>query len=115
MFLGIPSMLEKPSSGNLSSFDVYMQPRFRGQLRNLIYKNCTDSHLVQPNETEISGGISIIYSNCTKKRCGVGICLTSENHSKCLCDETDYQGRYCQNEKKINELIFNGKDYLKHN
>ncbi|CAF5150565.1 unnamed protein product, partial [Rotaria magnacalcarata] len=29
---GIPSVLERPSSGNLSSFDVYMQPRFRGKL-----------------------------------------------------------------------------------
>lgn len=114
--LGIPSILERPISGNLSSFDVYMQARFRGQLRNLIYKNCTDSRLIQPRAIEISGGISLLpNSYCTEKICGIGICLINENNSKCLCDETDYQGKYCQYEKKLNELTFDSKQYKKYN
>lgn len=114
--LGIPSILERPSSGNLSSFDVYMQARFRGQLRNLIYKNCTDTRLIQPHSREISGGISLIPNPfCSEKLCGLGICLINETNSKCLCDETDYQGKYCQYERKTNDLVFDNKYYIKYN
>jgi hypothetical protein len=112
---GIPAVLERPSSGNLSSFDVYMQPRFRGRLRNLIYKNCTNSRLVQPVHLQISGGVSLIPNNyCSSQSCGVGICLITDTNSKCLCDETDYQGEHCEYERKPNELTFNGKTYLKY-
>ena len=93
-----------------------MQPRFRGQLRNIIYKNCTDSHLIQPNEIEISGGVPLIPNYyCSRNICGVGICLITDNSSKCLCDETDYQGQNCQYERQINEFVFYGKQYLKYN
>ena len=115
LFSGIPSVLERPSSGNLSSFDVYMQPRFRGRLRNLIYKNCTNSRLVQPVHLQISGGVSLIPSHhCSGQSCGTGICLITETNYKCLCDETDYQGEHCEDERKPNELTFNGKTYLKY-
>ena len=113
---GIPSILERPSSGNLSSFDVYMQPRFRGRLRNLIYKNCTNSRLVQPVHLQISGGVSLIPNQqCSGQSCGVGICLITDTNYKCLCDETDYQGASCEYERKPHELTFNGKTYLKYN
>jgi hypothetical protein len=93
-----------------------MQPRFRGHLRNLIYKNCTNLRLNQPIVIEISGGISLIpNSYCSENICGIGICLINENNSKCLCDETDYYGKYCEYEKQINELIFNGKEFVKYN
>jgi hypothetical protein len=112
-YLGIPTILERPSSGNLSSFDVYMQPRFRGQLRNLIYKNCTESRLTQPVAIEMSGGISLIpNSYCSGRICGHGICLITDQNYKCLCDETDYQGKNCQHERQANELTFHGKHYL---
>ena len=115
-FLGIPSELEQPSSGNLSSFDVYMKPRFRGQLRNLVYKNCTDTHLTQPNQIEISDGISLIPNHhCSPNICGVGICLIDSNSYKCLCDETYYEGSHCQYERQTNALTFDGKQYLKYN
>jgi len=93
-----------------------MQPRFRGQLRNLIYKNCTDSHLIKPVEIEISGGISLISNyHCSGKICGNGLCLITDNNYQCLCDETDFQGKNCQYEREINEFIFSGKQYLKYN
>ncbi|CAF1302347.1 unnamed protein product [Adineta steineri] len=115
-FGGIPSALERPSSGNLSSFDVYMQPRFRGRLRNIIYKNCTNSHLVQPVHLQISGGVSIIPNQqCSSQSCGIGICLITDTDYKCLCDETDYQGERCEYERKPNELTFNGKKFLHYN
>lgn len=106
-------MLERPSSGNLSSFDVYMQPRFRGRLRNLIYKNCTNSRLVQPVHLQISGGVSLIPNHhCSGRNCGNGICLITDTNYQCLCDETDYQGTHCEYERKPNELTFNGKKSL---
>ncbi|CAF0863611.1 unnamed protein product [Rotaria sordida] len=115
-FGGIPAALERPSNGNLSSFDVYMQPRFRGRLRNLIYKNCTNSRLIQPVHLQISGGVSLIQNqHCSSQLCGVGICLITDTYYKCLCDETDYQGEHCEYEHKPNELTFNGKKYLKYN
>ncbi|CAF1361401.1 unnamed protein product [Rotaria sordida] len=114
-FGGIPSVLERPSSGNLSSFDVYMQPRFRGQLRNLVYKNCTDSRLVQPIPIDIPDGVSLVPNPyCSPSICGMGICLINDNTYKCLCDETSYQGPNCQYERQPNELTFNGKQYLKY-
>ncbi|CAF3046431.1 unnamed protein product [Rotaria sp. Silwood2] len=114
-FGGIPAALERPSNGNLSSFDVYMQPRFRGRLRNLIYKNCTNSRLIQPVHLQISGGVSLLQNHhCSSQLCGVGICLITDTNYKCLCDETDYQGEHCEYERKPNELTFNGKNYLKY-
>ena len=114
--LGIPSILERPSSGNLSSFDVYMQPRFRGQLRNIIYKNCTNSYLIQPIELQMSGGISLIPNYyCSGKICGNNICLINDNNYKCLCDKQDNQTHNCQYEQQINELTFSGKEYLPYN
>jgi hypothetical protein len=90
-----------------------MQPRFRGQLRNLIYKNCTESRLIQPIPIEISGGISLIpNSHCSGRICGQGICLITDQNYKCLCDETDYQGKNCQYERQTTELTFHGKQYL---
>lgn len=90
-----------------------MQPRFRGQLRNLIYKNCTESRLIQPIPIEMSGGISLIpNSHCSGRTCGHGICLITDQNYKCLCDETDYQGKNCQHERQTNELTFHGKQYL---
>ncbi|CAF3641513.1 unnamed protein product [Adineta steineri] len=114
-FGGIPAILERPSSGNLSSFDVYMQPRFRGQLRNIIYKNCTNSHLIQPIHTSISGGVSLIPDHhCSGINCSIGICLITDDSYRCLCDETNYQGTHCQNERRTNELTFQGKQYFKY-
>ncbi|CAF3710007.1 unnamed protein product [Rotaria sp. Silwood1] len=114
-FGGIPSILERPSSGNLSSFDVYMQPRFRGQLRNLIYKNCTNPHLIKPVPIDISDGVSLIPNqHCSSTICGIGICLINDTSYKCLCDETYYQGSNCQYERQTNELTFHGKQYLKY-
>lgn len=111
---GIPSILERPSSGNLSSFDVYMQARFRGQLRNLIYRNCTDSSLVQPIPLEMSGGVSLIAnSHCSERLCGQGICLITDQVSQCLCDQTDFQGQFCQYERPRSELVFHGQQYFK--
>jgi hypothetical protein len=93
-----------------------MQPRFRGRLRNLIYKNCTNSRLVQPVHLQISGGVSLIPNHhCSGQYCGIGICLLTDTNYKCLCDETDYQGEHCQYEIQPNELTFNGKKYLKYN
>ncbi|UJR31572.1 hypothetical protein I4U23_019059 [Adineta vaga] len=115
-FGGIPAALERPSSGNLSSFDVYMQPRFRGRLRNIIYKNCTNSHLVQPVHLQISGGVSLIPNQqCSARSCGIGLCLITDTNYKCLCDETNYSGERCEIERKTNELTFNGKTYLQYN
>ncbi|CAF3417292.1 unnamed protein product [Rotaria socialis] len=115
-FGGIPAALERPSNGNLSSYDVFMQPRFRGRLRNLIYKNCTNSRLIQPVHLQISGGVSLIQNTqCSTQPCGVGICLVTDTNYKCLCDETDYQGEHCEHERKPHELTFNGKNYLKYN
>ncbi|CAF4693324.1 unnamed protein product, partial [Rotaria sp. Silwood2] len=112
---GIPAVLERPSSGNLSAFDVYMQPRFRGQLRNLVYKNCTNSRLIQPDPIDISDGVSLIPNqHCSSSICGVGICLINDNTYKCLCDETYYEGNNCQYERQTNELTFHGKQYLKY-
>ena len=112
-FLGIPAILERPSSGNLSSFDVYMQPRFRGRLRNLIYKNCTNSRLVQPIHLQVAGGVSLTSSHfCSSQTCGQGICLITDTNAQCLCDETDYQGQHCEYERQPNELTFNGKNVL---
>ena len=92
-----------------------MQPRFRGQLRNLVYKNCTDSHLIQPKANEIFGGVSLIpNSYCSENVCENGICLIAERDYRCLCDENDFQGKNCQNNRGKNELIFTGKDYLRY-
>jgi hypothetical protein len=111
--LGIPAILERPSSGNLSSFDVYMQPRFRGRLRNVLYKNCSQNRLVQPVHLQISGGVSLIPNHhCSGRSCGTGLCLTTDNGYQCLCDDTDYQGDHCQHERQPNELTFNGQSYL---
>lgn len=93
-----------------------MQPRFRGRLRNLIYKNCTNSRLIQPVHLQISGGVSLVQNNqCSTQPCGVGICLVNDTGYKCLCDETDYEGDHCEIERKPNELTFNGKNYLTYN
>ena len=111
--LGIPAVLERPSSGNLSSFDVYMQPRFRGRLRNLIYKNCSNQRLVQPVHLQIAGGVSLVPNHqCTSHSCGPGLCLITDQGYQCLCDETDYYGDHCQHERQPNELTFNGKTFL---
>lgn len=93
-----------------------MQPRLRGQIRNIIYKNCTDTHLIQPRMREISGGVSLIpNANCSKAFCGDGICLINGNSTTCLCDESDYQGENCQSRRPKTELTFFGKEYLKYN
>ena len=90
-----------------------MQPRFRGRLRNLIYKNCSNPRLVQPVHLQISGGVSLIpNSHCSSRSCGAGICLINETSYQCLCDETDFQGDHCENERQPNELTFDGKAYL---
>lgn len=92
-----------------------MQPRFRGRLRNVIYKNCSNSHLVQPVHLQISGGVSLIPNpHCSSQSCGAGICLITDTNAKCLCDETDYHGEYCQLERQPNELTFNGKTFFKY-
>ncbi|CAM4799223.1 unnamed protein product [Rotaria magnacalcarata] len=116
-FGGIPSVLERPSSGNLSSFDVYMQPRFRGKLRNLIYKNCTNTRLTQPDPIDVADGVSLVpNAYCSSTICGMGICLINDNSSyKCLCDETYFQGSNCQYERQTNEITFHGKEYVKYN
>lgn len=112
--VGIPSILERPSSGNLSSFDVYMQARFRGQLRNLIYKNCTDSTLLQPIPLEMSGGVSLIAnSQCSERLCGQGICLITDQTPQCLCEPNHSQGQFCQHDRPKSELVFHGQQYLK--
>ena len=93
-----------------------MQPRFRGQLRNLIYKNCTNSHLVQPVHLKISGGVYLTPTHqCSGQKCGIGLCLITDTSYKCLCDETDYHGEHCEHERKAYELTFNGKNYLRYN
>lgn len=110
--VGIPSILERPSSGNLSSFDVYMQARFRGQLRNLIYQNCTDSSLLQPIPLEMSGGVSLIAnSHCSERLCGQGICLITEQAPQCLCEPSQSHGQFCQYERARSELVFHGQQY----
>ncbi|CAF4821439.1 unnamed protein product, partial [Rotaria magnacalcarata] len=37
-----------------------MQPRFRGKLRNLIYKNCTNTRLTQPDPIDVADGVSLV-------------------------------------------------------
>lgn len=112
---GIPSVLERPSSGNLSSFDVYMQPRYRGQLRNLVYKNCTSARLIQPIHTELSGSVALIPNHsCSGHKCGLGVCLINEKNYECLCNETNYQGDRCQEEHPNKELTFLGKQYVRY-
>jgi len=93
-----------------------MQPRFRGQIRNIIYKNCTDNHLIQPTLRDLSGGISLISnSNCSKTICGQGLCLINDQtRYTCLCDETDFQGPNCEYQREKSELTFSGKTYLKY-
>lgn len=87
-----------------------MQPRFRGRLRNVVYKNCTSSRLVQPVHLQIAGGVSLIPNqHCSSRLCGVGTCLITDAGYECLCDETDHHGERCERERKPNELTFNGK------
>jgi len=92
-----------------------MQPRLRGRLRNIVYKNCTNSHLVQPVHLQISGGVSLTPNHhCSGRSCGVGICLITDTNYQCLCDETDYHGEHCEYERIPNELTFNGKKSLQY-
>jgi hypothetical protein len=92
-----------------------MQPRFRGQLRNIVYKNCTNSRLIQPVENQMSGGISLIPNHyCSGKICGNNLCLVNDNNYKCLCDKKDNRTDNCQYEQVTNELTFYGKQHFKY-
>lgn len=111
LLLGIPSILERPSSGNLSSFDVYMQPRFRGQLRNVIYQNCTDRHFLQPAAIQLSGSVSLIPNHaCQGNPCGQALCLLTEQTFRCHCSE-DHDDQCAKNrtDQQQRTMTFLGK------
>lgn len=94
-----------------------MQPRFIGHLRNVIYKNCTHTRLIQPDSIDVPSSVTLVPNPyCSSTICGMGICLIEDNNRyKCLCDETYFQGTNCQDQKQTNEITFYGKQYFKHN
>ncbi|CAF0833184.1 unnamed protein product [Didymodactylos carnosus] len=109
-FGGIPTMLERHNYGNLSSYDVYLQPRFKGKMRNIVYKNCTKK-LVKPVQQQMEGVSLIDDNNCNHSKCKHGVCMIKDDSYWCLCDETS-EGMTCEDEKKSSALTFKGKQYL---
>ena len=92
-----------------------MQPRFRGLLRNIIYKNCSNTNFLQPAIVEQSGNVSTINTNqCSQNRCDSGRCLIHDQSWACLCNEIGTISQTCDKHRYGLEMTFLGRQYRRY-
>ena len=103
---GFPREYDSKKSGTLAVPLVEFEPRFRGSVRNLFYRNCSGVTL-RPEMLSSSGILSQDVDRCVKDNpcLNGGRCLTTDDGRICECKDTEYQGDRCEIRKFYLHLL----------
>nr|XP_027202560.1 neurexin-1-like isoform X1 [Dermatophagoides pteronyssinus] len=133
---GIPEEYRQQNLAHLALPTVAYELHFRGAIRNVQYSyrnkinhlddNQQSKIIVQQQLPVASYGLFGEYFNSKhdlecdpiQDRCKHGgYCYTTNNGVYCDCSITDFDGTYCQNEKRLAEATFHGNlgEYLGYN
>lgn len=76
---------------------VMFEPRFRGSIRNLLYRNCGGAE----ERFDMIASQGVRTNN--RDECEMdnpchngGVCISTDTGSICDCTNTDYEGQYCE-------------------
>jgi len=96
----------------LSLPSVIFEPKFRGQIRNVVYtarqRQASQQMLaykgVRASDVDQCTGANVCKNN--------GICISTDQGPICDCSSTQYTGKFCENENKVPEILFDGRTGL---
>ncbi|XP_034944806.1 neurexin-3 isoform X2 [Chelonus insularis] len=100
---------------------VIFEPKFRGQIRNIIYADDND-YIPRRQETigrSYRSILNAIPSNETDSCDSAnpcqhdGICISTDDGPICQCRNDHYEGDFCEKDKLPAEAAFKGTEYLK--
>lgn len=95
---GISSEYEDKTS-SLTLPAIYLEPRFTGSIRNVLYSNC-GGPLIRPELLDYRGIVSSNDKCVVSDPCRHGgICLTRDQGVVCNCSFTDFEGEFCDQSK----------------
>jgi len=104
-------------SSKLSSLalpSVVFEPRFRGEVRNVIYADSEDGTIRQQGMMAFKGVRQTSldfcqYENPCKNK---GVCISSDVGPVCECRNIDWEGQFCHIEKPPVSVTLTGRNYL---
>ncbi|XP_076443088.1 neurexin 1-like isoform X2 [Babylonia areolata] len=95
---------------------VVFEPRFRGSIRNLFFRDC-GREAYRPEMVDSFGLRSVEVDLCERGNpcLNGGVCLTTDEGLMCDCAKTEYMGDRCDIEKVPSDATFFGAQYLSYN
>ncbi|RUS79070.1 hypothetical protein EGW08_013175 [Elysia chlorotica] len=110
---GFPREYDSKKSGTLAVPLVEFEPRFRGSVRNLFYRNCSGVTL-RPEMLSSSGILTHDVDRCLNDNpcLNGGRCLTTDDGRICECKNTEYEGDRCEIQKNPSDATFLGAQYI---
>ncbi|OTF69070.1 neurexin-1b-alpha-like protein [Euroglyphus maynei] len=131
---GLPEEYRNQNLAHLALPTVAYELHFRGAIRNVqySYRNKDDNNVHQQSKIDqpqlavsYYGLFAEFFSSKHDLECDPiqdrckhgGYCYTTRNGVYCDCTITDFEGTYCQNEKRLAEATFHGNlgEYLGYN
>merc|ERR1719458_752404 len=104
-------------SSKLSSLalpSVVFEPRFRGEVRNIIYCDTSDGVLTQQHMMAFKGVRQTRLDFCHRHNpCkNRGVCISADSGAVCECRNIDWEGEFCHIEKEPVTVRIAGDAYL---
>nr|CAH0109280.1 unnamed protein product [Daphnia galeata] len=93
---------------------VLFEPRYRGDLRNVIYSDAIGQHPRQQEILESQGVRVSQFDMCVQQDpCQHGgICINTDTGPVCECRNLDYDGPFCEKAKQPPEATLRGHEYF---
>uniref|UniRef100_A0A0P4XQR9 Neurexin-2-beta n=1 Tax=Daphnia magna TaxID=35525 RepID=A0A0P4XQR9_9CRUS len=93
---------------------VLFEPRYRGDLRNVIYSDAVGQHPRQQEILESQGVRVSQFDMCVQHDpCQHGgICINTDTGPVCECRNLDYDGPFCEKAKQPPETTLRGHEYF---
>lgn len=124
VFVGGISNEYEDNTASLTLPAIYLEPRFTGSIRNILYSNC-GGPLIRPELLDYRGIVSendqcVVSDPCQHG----GICVTHDQGVSCNCSYTDFEGEFCDqrsaqrnprrnlNQRAPSEVTFFGSQYF---
>ncbi|XP_021341144.1 neurexin-1a-like isoform X3 [Mizuhopecten yessoensis] len=95
VFVGGISNEYEDKTSSLTLPAIYLEPRFTGSIRNILYSNCGGPPM-RPELLDYRGIVSendqcVVSDPCQHG----GICVTHDEGVACNCSYTDFEGEFC--------------------
>ncbi|XP_033734709.1 LOW QUALITY PROTEIN: neurexin-2-like [Pecten maximus] len=112
VFVGGISNEYEDNTSALTLPAIYLEPRFTGSIRNILYSNC-GGPLIRPELLDYRGIVSendkcVVSDPCQHG----GICVTHDHGVSCNCSYTDFEGEFCDQKRTPSEVTFFGSQYF---